>query len=71
MQNFDRGNFDVFYAFQGDHQNFTYQIFKALQPYRPMVTIYKNIFHQMFGKSVSVKIPPVKIVSLSELSVKS
>ena len=29
--NFDGGNFDVFDAFQSDHQNLTCQIFKAIQ----------------------------------------
>ena len=49
MQNFDKGNFDVFDVFRLDHQNFTHQNFlKALQCLQVCgertVTICQNLF---------------------------
>ena len=55
-------NFDVFDAFQLDHQNLTHQIvYKQYSVYRCMVkgrTIHQNIFCQIFEELVSVKISP-------------
>ena len=59
VQNFDGGNFDFFDAFQPDCQTLTCKIFKASQRLQEKtVTIHQNISHQIFEKSVSIKISP-------------
>ena len=52
------GNFDVFDAFQPDHQNLTRQIFKAIQH---LVKDCNDLLNQIFEKLVSVKFSPIKI----------
>ena len=55
------GNFDVFDAFQPDHQNLTRQIFKAIQYLVKDTDHPSKYFPSIFEKSASAKISPVKI----------
>ena len=55
------GEFDIFDAFQLDYQNLTHQIIKKQYTMHrglwwKSVTIHRNIFHQIFEESVSIKI---------------
>ena len=49
------GNFD---AFQPVCQNLTRQIFNATQHLMKDSDIHQSVFHQIFGKSISVIISP-------------
>ena len=67
-QNFDRGNFDVFDAFQLDRQNLTHQIvYKQCIVYRCIVNDSDHpskYFCQIFEELVSVKNSPCQNFAL-------